>query len=66
MIYASILQPDGQHADFQSGPQARPEVRMEKGSLVVHVRDGSGSVRLRISEPLLAAIVQAAGGDGTP
>ncbi|WP_207482265.1 hypothetical protein [Arenibaculum pallidiluteum] len=62
MIYASILQPDGQHADFHSGPGARAEVRMENGVLVLHVRDGSGSVRVRISEPLLAEIVRAGGG----
>jgi hypothetical protein len=57
MIYASILQPDGHHADFSDqGDDVRSEVKWENGALVVTVRDGSGSVRLRISEPLTSEI----------
>lgn len=57
MIYASILQPDGHHADFSDdGDDVRSEVKIENGVLLITVRDGSGSVRLRVSEPLISEI----------
>ena len=60
MIYASIVQGDGHHADFMaSGDDARFDVVVENGILIVHVRDGAKSVRLRIDDPLLSALKEA-------
>lgn len=60
MIYASIVQGDGHHADFTaSGTDVKCEVRTENGVLIIHVRDGAKSVRLRITEPLLAMLKNA-------
>jgi hypothetical protein len=60
MIYASIVQGDGHHADFtSSGDDVRFDVLVENGILIVHVRDGAKSVRLRIDDPLLSALRKA-------
>jgi hypothetical protein len=66
MIYVSILRSDGQHADFDpSGTDARYEARIESGTLLLYVRDGLQSVRIRLSEPLLSEIRGALGPVGT-
>lgn len=60
MICAPILERDGRHADFNAyGPDVRFDVRIGIGVLVVRVRDGAESVRLRIAGPLLSATMNA-------
>lgn len=57
MLSVSVLDPDGHHAHFDpERERAQSAVSIDKGTLVVHVRDGDGSLRLRIGEPLLSEI----------
>ena len=61
MIYASIVQDDGHHADFAaSGDKVKFDVHLESGVLILQVREGAKSVRLRIEEPLISALKSAA------
>lgn len=57
MIYASILKSDGHHAEFHGDglDEGRSDIRMENGMLVVHVREGDNSLRLRIGGEQLRA-----------
>lgn len=58
MIYASILKSDGHHAEFHAdgGAETRSDVRIENGTMVLHVRDGDSTLRLRLGGAPLQAL----------